>query len=352
MNKLQTQLSNQELAYQHLEILKTLQAPSGLFLASSKGVSTGYDKAWLRDNFYTSLAFEKVGDWETVGRLWRALLDIFLKHENKISWAIENRPHESWQYIHARYHPETFEEFWEEWGNKQNDAVGAILFKIGDLEEQGKKVIKEEDDQRIIQRLVDYLYSLKYWEDPDSGVWEENEEIHASSLGACVAGLKKIQSLSFVKIPEDIIKKGEEALRKLLPRESEGKFADLALLSLIYPFDIVTQEEAQEILENVEYHFVRHRGVIRYKNDRYYNKNIDGWSEEAEWTMGFPWLAIIYSRLGDKEKARSYLEQAKKVLTPEGKMPELYFSNSEKPNENIPLAWAESLFIVALLELG
>ena len=95
MNKAQIQLNNQELAYRHLEILKTLQASSGLFLASSKDVSTGYNKAWLRDNFYTSLAFEKAGDWETVRRLWRALLDIFLKHKDKISWAVENRPHES-----------------------------------------------------------------------------------------------------------------------------------------------------------------------------------------------------------------------------------------------------------------
>jgi hypothetical protein len=29
-------------------------------------------------------------------------------------------------------------------------------------------------------------------------------------------------------------------------------------------------------------------------------------------------------------------------------VPELYFSNSDEPNENRPLGWAESLFIVAL----
>mgnify|MGYP000740090288 CR=1 FL=1 len=33
-------------------------------------------------------------------------------------------------------------------------------------------------------------------------------------------------------------------------------------------------------------------------------------------------------------------------------VPELYFSNTNKPNENTPLGWAESLFIVALHELN
>jgi GH15 family glucan-1,4-alpha-glucosidase len=32
-------------------------------------------------------------------------------------------------------------------------------------------------------------------------------------------------------------------------------------------------------------------------------------------------------------------------------MPELYFSNSPEYNDNIPLGWSESLFIVALYEM-
>lgn len=334
----------------HLEALRSLRASTGLFLASPHGVPTGYDKAWLRDNFYISLAFERTGDWETARKLWRAILEVLTKHEGKINWAIKERPHQSWQYIHARYHPETFEEFWEEWGNKQNDAVGSILFGVGNLEEKGHGILQSEDDKRILQRLVDYLASIEYWHDPDSGMWEEDEEVHASSVGAVVAGLKKVSPLPYLSIPAGMIEKGEAALREILPRESPGKFSDLALLSLIYPYHVVSREIEDRILENVEYHFERRRGFIRYKNDRYYNKNKDGWSEEAEWTMGLPWLAIVHARRGEKEVAREYLEKAKAVLTPHG-LPELYFSNSEKPNENIPLGWAESLFIIALKEL-
>jgi phosphorylase kinase alpha/beta subunit len=90
--------------------------------------------------------------------------------------------------------------------------------------------------------------------------------------------------------------------------------------------------------------------VIRYKTDKYYNKNsVDGWSEEAEWVMGFPWLSIIYAKRGNKEKAMEYLRKTENLFI-DGKLPELYYSNSREPNENIPLGWAESLYVVALIE--
>lgn len=332
--------------------LRGLQAPSGLFLASAASVSTGYNKAWLRDNFYSALGFAAAEDWEVVKRCWRAILDVLLKHEDKINWAATHKPHQSWQYIHARYHPETFEEFWEEWGNKQNDAVGAILFGLGELAEMGQSVIATEDDKRLIQKLVDYVKNIEYWHDPDAGMWEENEEVHASSVGAVVAGLRQVAKLPFVIIPEDLIERGEEALKDLLPRESKNKFADLAQLSLIYPYRVIERATADEILKNIEYHLSKSRGVLRYKTDHYYNQNMDGWSEEAEWTMGFPWLAIIHHERGDKLLAEEYLAKAEAVLTPAGEMPELYYSNNAQPNENSPLAWAQSLLVVAKIKLN
>jgi GH15 family glucan-1,4-alpha-glucosidase len=355
---------NEDILEKHLNNLRALQSRSGLFLASRSDVSTGYNKAWLRDNFYTCLAFEETEDSETVRKVWKALLAIFVKHKDKINWAVKNKPYHTYQYIHARYNPETFEEFWEEWGNKQNDAIGEILFKIGDLEQKGIKIIETEEEKEILQILVDYLNSIEYWQDSDNGVWEEYEEVHASSVGACVAGLRMIAKLGVVNIPTHLIEKGEEALKKLLPRESKSKFVDLALLSLIYPFNIVPENLARDIVRHVEYHLEKEKGIIRYKNDRYYNKNQDGVSEEAEWCFGFPWLSIIYSQWAqdgkkfgditdseDDKKAREYLEKSFKTIY-DDQIPELYYSDSDKPNENTPLGWAESLFVVALLKSG
>jgi phosphorylase kinase alpha/beta subunit len=246
--KLKKKVSYKDLLKQHLNILKGLQYRSGLFAASSKKVATGYDKSWLRDNFYECLAFEVIGDWDTVEKTYNALLEIFLRHEYKLDWAIKKKPTYKHEYIHARFHPETFDEFWEEWGNKQNDSIGAVLFKIGQLEHNHKRsILNTEDKVRIVNKLVQYLKSIEYWRDEDNGVWEENEEVHASSVGACVAGLKSVKKLKGIEVPEGMIEKGELALAKLLPRESPGKFVDLAELSLIYPYNVVTAKQRDEI---------------------------------------------------------------------------------------------------------
>lgn len=336
----------------HLDNLRKLRTSSGLFLASSHTVATGYDKAWLRDNVYEALAFEYAGEWDVVSKTYHTLLDIFDKHIDKINWAVTNKPFESWQFIHARYNPETLEEFWESWGNKQHDAVGAILFKLADFEAKGHSMLRNDKDRKTVQTLIYYICNVEYWHDTDSGMWEENEEVHASSIGAVLAGLKKWKEVGGMDVDQDAIDRGQAALDALLPRESESKFTDLALISLVYPYNVVSPDMARQIVTNLEYHLTKDRGVMRYKFDAYYNKNTDGYSEEAEWCFGLSWLAIAYKRLGDQVRAEAYLDRATQTITKDGNIPELYFSNSNKANENNPLGWSESMYVVAMYEVG
>lgn len=330
----------------HLNVIRTMQTPTGVFTAS--GEDTYYNKAWLRDIYFIVLSFLEVGEIETVQKAAKALLTVLVKHKDKINWAIENKPNETWQYIHARFHPETFEEYWEEWGNSQNDAVGEVLNLLVELELRGAGVIETDDERAMVQKLVDYLVSIEYWHDADNGIWEENLEVHASSVGSVIAALKKADQLEWLQVSDHAIHLGEEALAGLLPRESSTKFVDLALMTLIYPFHVTTEEQTLEILRNVEYHLVKDRGVLRYKFDRYYNANEDGYSEEAEWCFGLSWLAIIYAERGQADRAWYYLERAKGAVTPDGLVPEAYFSHTDKPNPNTPLAWAESMYVIAL----
>jgi len=325
-----------------IHLLKGLQYPSGLFAASRLDANTGYHLAWIRDNMYAALGFEAVRQFKEVVKTYHALLDIFKKHEYKIDWMItQPSPKHSWRYIHARYNPVNGEEIWEEWGNKQNDAIGAFLFKIGDLEAKGIRVIRNLEDLRIVQKLVNYLAAIEYWHDADNGMWEEAEDVHASSIGACVAGLKKVQML--VDVAPALIKKGEDALNKLLPNETATRDVDLSLLSLIYPYNIVSKEQRSMILKNVENMLVRERGVLRYVDDKYYNNGLG----EAEWTMGFCWLAIIYKQLNVPNKYAFYMRKAAEAMTPRGELPELYYANTNLHNDNYPLSWAQSLYVVA-----
>ena len=115
----------------------------------------------------------------------------------------------------------------------------------------------------------------------------------------------------------------------------------MALLSLIYPYNVVSREIALSILENVEKDLVREKGVIRYKGDNYYNNN-----GEAEWTQGLSWLAIIYNQLGMTDKYTYYMKKAFNAVNEKGELPELYFANSDMHNENSPLGWSQALFLV------
>lgn len=326
---------------QSLKILNQMQYPSGLFAASSMTVKTGYNLAWIRDNVYVAIGLEAAQKNKSVKKTLRALLDVLLKHEYKIDWAIKEKPRHHFQYIHARYDPVTMEEIWEQWGNKQNDAIGALLFKIGDLEEKGIKIIRNENDIRILQKLVYYLESIEYWHDKDNGMWEENDEVHASSIGACVAGLEKMSKI--IEVPEDLIKKGKDALNKLLPRESETKEVDLALLSLIYPYNIVTEKQKNSILKNVEKKLVKEKGVIRYVGDKYHFRN-----GEAMWTKGLPWLAIIYKKMNMPYKYALYMRKTIEAMNEKGELPELYYADGNDYNENCPLAWSQALFVAGL----
>jgi GH15 family glucan-1,4-alpha-glucosidase len=323
-----------------VQILESLRYANGLFAASSHDVPTGYNVAWIRDNVYQAMGMETVSNTKALAA-YHTLLDIFKKHEYKIDWAIRQRPDATFKYIHARYNPETLDELHDEWGNKQHDAVGAFLFKVGELERKGIKVLRDKNDKEIVKKLVKYLESIEYWHNPDNGIWEEKEEVHASSIGACLAGLEQIKFVVYV--PQHLIDKGRAALDRLLPRESETKHVDLALLSLIYPYRVANPEQERQILEMVEEQLVRNKGVIRYHGDKYYDAN-----GEAEWTFGFPWLAIIYKMLNKPHKYAFYMRKTMEAMNGKGELPELYYANSNYYNANCPLGWAQAMYLIAL----
>jgi len=313
-----------------------LAYPTGLYPAAPNA-KTGYTRVWIRDNIYTLFGIEAKGHYNVSVKTIHAILDILIKHEYKIDWMIKQPTKEAHRYIHPRYEKDG-KEVEGNWGNKQNDAIGALLWKIGDLDKKSKMSWRP-GDKELLQKLVNYLEAIEYWHDTDNGMWENNEEIHASSIGACLAGLLAVDHI--VKVPLHLIAHGEYALRKMLPRESITKHVDLALLSLIWPYKIVTIKERDEILKNVEAELVREKGVIRYYEDEYYNNG-----KEAEWPLGFLFLSIIYKQLGKTNKHKFYLNKAKNAMTDEG-MPELYYGETNEHNENTPLAWAESLMKAA-----
>lgn len=339
-------ISNVEKSY---KILESLRLENGLYLASS---SSDYNFVWLSDSFYEVLPYLDKDDGVYEGT-YHAILDILNNYCWKFDTCSIAKPYHAFEYIHPRYLANGKESH-AEWGNCQHDAVGAILFGIAKGEEYGKKIIRNKQDRDTIQNIVFYLNLCRYWEDPDNGMWEEGRELHASSIGAVVAGLKAIKN--YVTVSNVLIKRGENALNKLLPMESPTRKNDLSQLSLIYPYNVVNHEQAWHIMLGVERNLLRENGVIRYKGDSYFNsidkddryRDVDSYiGAEAEWTFGLPWLALCHMEVGSFDKAEEYIKRSYSVMLENGAMPELYYANSNEYNKNTPLGWSNALVIIA-----
>ena len=321
--------------------LENLRQKNGLYTAST---GQFYQKfVWLRDTFYESLP-NLLEAPEKYEETYRTLLSWLKKVEakySKFSAVIENpQPKEAYRYLHARIDVENFDEVHGNWGNKQHDAVGAILYGIALGERAGITIIKDNTDIEIINLVYKYLEALEYWKDPDSGIWEEQEEIRASSIAAVWRGLRHMKSLCNSKIDPtwNLLQNGEEYLKRLFPYETLTRQYDMALLTLIFPFKAVNADCAKTIIYRVENALLRKNGVIRYKGDKYYNNH----GKEAEWTMGLAFLGLAYAMLGDWEMAENYYKMLN-VDKCNGRIPELYFGGTDTPNENNPLGWSCAL---------
>ncbi len=299
--------------------------------------SDDYSYVWLRDVGYTVLPYLYSG-CDRYAKTYHALLDLFLRYEWKIDIHTRQKPVLPYEYIHARYSCD-LTELPQPWGHAQNDSIGLFLWGVGEGMRHGKPILRSEADRRILQKLVDYLACMEYWQEPDNGMWEENVEVHASSVGACVAGLTAVRIL--VDVPDDLIRNGQATLARLLPRESVTKKTDLALLSLIFPYQIVSRDMAFRILYDVTTKLERTYGCIRYQGDRYFNEG-----REAEWCFGFPWLGLCFSVLGEEDKVEEYWEKTKRIVPPDGRVPELYIGGTSQPNGNRPLAWAVAMVML------
>lgn len=372
-------------AYKHLEGLRQL---NGGYIASSYSGENGgdrYNVFWLRDIMYASYANEYVGAYDKMIESYRLIISIFHKYHHKIANGARKRHYLGScadEVIHARVHPVTLEEITSEWGHHQLDILGLFLYKTGDLMKKGFNVISTDMAETLIllRDIVLYLTTVRWHADPDFGVWEEGPELHSSSVGSVLAGLtmwhddgyyhhkytNQTSLYSYLPIPQEFIEVGKQSLDRVLPAESTSRPYDMAQLSLIWPYAIINDTKACQILENIEKHLVRNKGIIRYPGDKYFNSDpANPMGNEAEWPLGFAWLSIAYSKMAMRSlgfgnifgppeeyirKAETYLDRLEEVMTEDGLVPELYTEG--RPNWNLPLAWAQSFYIVARQSLG
>jgi len=348
---------------------RSLRLDNGLYVASSGEHYRKY--VWIRDVFYQAYP-NLENDPDKYIQTWQTILDYLHgledNYDNKISWLINQPfPIDARRIIHPRFYPD-LREIETQWGNLQLDALGYILQGVALGEQEGLTILRNEADREVLQKLIDALEALRYWDFSDSGAWEEGEERkRSSSVASVLRGLYEMKKLGFV-VSEESIRKGAETLSEILPYETKTRSVDLALLTLIWPHRVVDPYMAEVLLGRVHTVLERKNGVARYAGDKYYNlanpetieafggmynKMLDGKlnGHEAEWCFGFAYFAIIYAQRGDLGKAKYYLN---KLIVIAGKndwqVPELYYSKTSIPNDNNPLGWATAMMIVAIDE--
>lgn len=382
----------------------TLQ--TGLFSAAAGAGTefdlTGYRSVWVRDNVHIAHAHFVWGERDKAAAAMASLMSYFVKHRPRFTDAIAGRsdPRDPMQRPHIRFDGERLIELNEKWSHAQNDALGAFLWLYSKLAAAGD-LTPSRDETRMLDDLVEFLRTISFWQDEDSGHWEEVRKVAASSIGVATAGLKEYGN--WVKsrtgadrrceaVAIELAQRGLTELKAILPWEcrqdeaTQRRRHDAALLFLIYPYRVVADSEADEIADDVATHLLGDHGVRRYLGDSYwcadYKQKLaadqrtadfsDNLAErdrllqpglEAQWCLFDPILSIHFglrhARSNEAEDRRQqcrHLTRSLNQLTREDsrfgayRCPESYFQEEGRyvPNDICPLLWTQANLKLAL----
>jgi phosphorylase kinase alpha/beta subunit len=386
--------------------------PNGLFPAAVLGSAksyTGYSYVWVRDNIHIAHAHYVAGRTSTATKTVRALMLYFIRHRRRFVDIIEGRsdPTIAMNRPHIRFDGKTLEEVREKWAHAQNDALGYFLWLFSKLVNE-KKLSPAQDELDTLALFPLYFRAIRFWEDEDSGHWEETRKVSASSIGVVIAGLQEFGKLISItqqdgkhngtaitaEFVESLTKRGREALGSILPAEcvqpdpAKQRPYDSALLFLIYPLKVVEGQMADRVLGNVSAHLQGEFGIRRYLGDSYWapdyknklspeqrtadfsddlsrrDQLLPAPGQEAQWCIFDPIVSCIYGTRfratpleGTLTKQTEYLNRSLGQITSEDcqqappfRCPELYYLEHGRyvPNDHVPLLWAQANLMLSL----
>ncbi|MFO7581505.1 glycoside hydrolase family 15 protein [Guyparkeria sp.] len=393
-------------------ILDRQHPVSGLLPASTAVTAHGdYTDAWVRDNVYSVLgawslgmAYRRTGhssarayelEQATV-RNMRGLLTAMMRQSDRVErFKHSLAPIDA---LHAKYDTATGEAVVgdEEWGHLQLDATSLFVLMLVQMTLSGLRIIQSRDEVDFVQNLVWYL--SRAYVTPDYGIWERGNkinrgvrELNASSLGLVLAALEAVDGFDLfggegdastrVRVVTDDIVRVEQSLLALLPRESGSKEVDSALFAVIgfpgfavHDADLVERIDAtidKRLSGRYGYkRFLRdgHQTVVEDENKLHYEpQELEAFANiESEWPLFLAFRLINTMFAGDIGAATEIDRQLESLAIEEngqGLLPELYYVTAENleeerthpgttqrvPNDNRPLVWAQSLWVVGRL---
>lgn len=404
---------------QHFQVVDTIilsrQDPiTGLLPASTAVNAHGdYTDAWVRDNVYSilsvwglALAYRKFDIHHhrsyllshSVVKLMRGLLCAMMRQSDRIE--AFKKTHNPIDALHAKYGTKTGLAVVgdDEWGHLQLDASSLFLLMIAQMTASGLHIIYTMDEVDFIQNMVHYI-SHTYCT-PDYGIWERgnkinhgNTEINGSSVGMAKAALEALDGFNLfgdplnheglIHVVSSDIARSRFTLQGLLPKESNSKETDAALLSIIgYPaYAVEDTALIKRTRDKIIKKLAGNYGCKRFLLDGHQSSIEDATrlhyepSElrefehiESEWPLFFTYLLLDALMRDEKEEIAHWKKKLEPLFVEQdGKklLPELYIVPKESiamekeapgsqvrvPNENIPLVWAQSLYMLSEMML-
>ncbi|BBC24213.1 glycoside hydrolase family 15 protein [Pseudanabaena sp. ABRG5-3] len=386
---------------------------NGLFPAAIVEESTeytGYASVWVRDNVFVAYSHYISGEIDIAIKNVQCLINYFKKHKIHFMNIIDGyvSPSIVMRRPHIRFNGKDLEEIHQLWEHAQNDALGYFLWFYCKLVSE-HLLQPSHEDLEVIALFPLYFESISYWQDEDSGHWEEDRKVEASSIGVVVASLKILRrvytedfSLSQhfqykdkqinIKFLDNLIQKGIDALNTILPSESIQKGRerryDSALLFLIYPLKVLDEKMSDQIVTDVINNLQGKYGISRYKGDSFWCRDYEDipqairtsistereqWfqengrslkdAEEAQWCIFDPIISAIFGTKFQEtnkpeflEKQVFYLNRSLGQITATDskfggfKCPELYYLQGDIyiPNDATPLLWTQANLRIAL----
>ena len=393
------------------EIILSRQDPvTGLLPASTAITAHGdYTDAWVRDNVYSilsvwglALSYRKHFPEhhrsfllsQSVVKLMRGLLLAMMRQSDRVE-AFKNTL-DPMDALHAKYGTGTGLAVVgdDEWGHLQLDATSLYLLMLAQMTASGLGLIYTMDEVDFVQNLVHYV-SHTYCT-PDFGIWERGNkinhgatEMNGSSVGMAKAALEAMDGLNLfgntsgheavIHVVSSDVARSRFTLSGLLPRESNSKETDAALLSIIgYPAYAVEDEDlVKRTRDKIIKKLAGNYGCKRFLLDGHQSSIEDGSrlhyepSElrafehiESEWPLFFTYLLLDALMREERDEIEYWQKKLQPLFVEQnGQMllPELYIvpealieaekqnpgSQTRIPNENVPLVWAQSLYMLS-----
>nr|XP_011449352.2 phosphorylase b kinase regulatory subunit alpha, liver isoform isoform X2 [Crassostrea gigas] len=391
-------------------ILKYQNPVTGLLPASEEN-----SHAWVRDNVYAvlsvwalALAYRKTADLDedrakayeleqSVVKLMRGLLRCMMSQVEKLE-RFKHTQHVN-DSLHAKYCSKTGKTVVgdQAWGHLQIDATSLYILSLAQMTASGLQIIFTLDEVSFVQNLIFYIETA--YRTPDYGIWERGDktnhglpELNSSSIGMAKAALEAINELdlfgarggplSVVHVLPDEAQQCQAILLSMLPRESNSKEIDAALLTVIsFPaFAVDDGEKVEETRDSIVTKLEGKYGFSRFLRDGYKTAREDPnrlhyepWELqvferiECQWPMFFALFVLDGLFNGREEQVKKYSEKLDSVMIKSDEgihlLPELYAVHKEMveqeyktPNSQkreaigrLPHRWGQSLYIISKL---